>query len=603
MSFGSISSIAFSQYCGKLFKRDEIIAKLTSNQLKLIAKYNKWASAMRYREIMATSKIGNDSVFCGIVNSLKFNDRAESTECEVKKSNGDVVIVTLDRLTDIGASESEIKLVGNILNMITTEVEYLCYIKYNNYTDKFEARKYDKLGDVLNELWDSSRSNEESAVSYCFYFKNAKLPLTMILVNYYKNELYEMYEQKIVDNIAESVMNEYNCSKEFMDSMRKSNLYIIDSIRSYLRDTKELDKKIAMMKLAVKFKSIYDKLSNSGKTDFIRLIEASKQTAYYVTTALGERLATKNEIKSIVSGVYKKDFYYTTKENRGRLLLFGWCITGDEKYYRQSNVDRYTSQFERLEKLYEDIWNTMTWLGSEEFISETLKELANGLKEIEYPDKADDEIKDGSLVSMLKHIKENGDDTTRYGQIALDVAEKCIKYKRYDLSEKQYYIVNAVYDQLMGKDKPKYKKPDETLKDGKPNLFDDSLFKKIAEMAKHKLFNRNSFPAQIMDSVLKYRKCSEKQYNIIVDEYKRLGLDIEAAFSFGNMANEIDTESKDKKDSKTEEKSKASKFFLEDDDAGLDRLRDDKVYNVEANIGSLMDMSNSLGLGGIGDNE
>ena len=595
MSFGSISSLAFSQYCGKFFKRDEIIAKLTSNQLKLIAKYNKWVSAVRYKEIMATSKIGNDSLFCGITNSLDYSEKAENIECEVKDSKGNVSTV---KLADIGANESEIKLVSNILNMLLTEVDYLCYIKDNNYTDKFEAKRYDKLGEVLDELWDSSRGNEESAVAYCFYFKTAKLPLTMVLVDYYRNELYELYEQKIVDNIADSVRVEYNCSQEFMDSIRKSNLYILELINSYLRDDIETEKKRAVLKLAIKFKATYDKLSNGGKTDFVRLVDASKQTAYYVTTALGERLATKNEIKSIVSGVYKKDFYYLSSEKRSKLLLFGWCVTGDEKYYNQSNVERYKKEIDRIEKLYEEIWNSLTWLASDEFLTEDLKELAKGLKEIDYPDVADDEIKEGSLVSMLKYIQENGEDTTRYGQIALDIAEKCIKYKTYDISEKQYYIVKIVYDQLVGKETPKENKYGETLKNGKPNLFNDELFDKISKIAKHKSFKRDGFVAKVIGSVVRYKKCSEKQYNVLMEEYSRLGLDVEEAFNFGSGAVEIDTTN----DSKQDIKSKASSFFIDDED-DFDNDKNINETTVETTLGSLMDISNSLGLGGIAENE
>ena len=595
MSFGSISSLAFSQYCGKFFKREEIIAKLTSNQLKLIAKYNKWVSAVRYKEIMATSKIGNDSLFCGITNSLDYSEKVENIECEVKDSKGNVSTV---KLADIGANESEIKLVSNILNMLLTEVDYLCYIKDNNYTDKFEAKRYDKLGEVLDELWDSSRGNEESAVAYCFYFKTAKLPLTMVLVDYYRNELYELYEQKIVDNIADSVRVEYNCSQEFMDSIRKSNLYILELINSYLRDDIETEKKRAVLKLAIKFKATYDKLSNGGKTDFVRLVNASKQTAYYVTTALGERLATKNEIKSIVSGVYKKDTYFLPKEKREKLLLFGWCVTGDEKYYNQSNVDRYRKEFDRIEKLYEEIWNSLTWLASDEFLTEDLKELAKGLKEIDYPDVADDEIKEGSLVSMLKYIQENGEDTTRYGQIALDIAEKCIKYKTYDISEKQYYIVKIVYDQLVGKETPKENKYGETLKNGKPNLFNDELFAKISKIAKHKSFKRDGFVAKVIGSVVRYKKCSEKQYNVLMEEYSRLGLDVEEAFNFGSGAVEIDTTN----DSKQDIKSKASSFFIDDED-DFDNDNNINETTVEKTLGSLMDISNSLGLGGIAENE
>lgn len=595
MSFGSISSLAFSQYCGKFFKRDEIIAKLTSNQLKLIAKYNKWVSAVRYKEIMATSKIGNDSLFCGITNSLDYSEKAENIECEVKDSKGNVSTV---KLADIGATESEIKLVSNILNMLLTEVDYLCYIKDNNYTDKFEAKRYDKLGEVLDELWDSSRSNEESAVAYCFYFKTAKLPLTMVLVDYYRNELYELYEQKIVDNIADSVRVEYNCSQELMDSIRKSNLYILELINSYLREDIETEKKRAVLKLAIKFKATYDKLSNGGKTDFVRLVEASKQTAYYVTTALGERLATKNEIKSIVSGVYKKDTYFLPKEKREKLLLFGWCVTGDEKYYNQSNVERYKKEFDRIEKLYEEIWNSLTWLASNEFLTEDLKELAKGLKEIDYPDVADDEIKEGSLVSMLKYIQENGEDTTRYGQIALDIAEKCIKYKTYDISEKQYYIVKIVYDQLVGKETPKENNYGETLKNGKPNLFNDELFAKISKIAKHKSFKRDGFVAKVIGSVVRYKKCSEKQYNVLMEEYSRLGLDVEEVFNFGSGAVEIDTTN----DSKQDIKSKASSFFIDDED-DFDNDNNINETTVETTLGSLMDISNSLGLGGIAENE
>ena len=598
MSFSSINSRVYWEYCNKFINRNEIFSKLNPTQLKILRDYHKWISAVKYKEVMATSKLGDGILFCGLINNLTSNDiPCESgiapVGCVLQDSTGKVRTIALDKLADIGASEVEIRVINNISNEVLSELEYLCYIKDINATDEFEAKRYDKIREVLEELYDSSRGNEQSAVAYCYYLITAKLPLTLSLISYYKNDLYELYKQQLVDNIAVDIMKDYNCSKEFMDSVRKSNVYFMTLINSYLKQDIDLDKKRVMLKLGVKFKEIYDKLSNGGKTDFTRLVEASKQTAYYVTTALGERLATKNEIKSIVSGVYKKDTYFLPKEKREKLLLFGWCVTGDEKYYNQSNVERYKKEFDRLEKLYEEIWDALTWLGSDEFLKEDLKELVKGLKPIEYPDKADDEIKEGSLVAMLKYIKEHGTEDTNYDRIALDIAEKCIKYKSYAISEKQSFIVKTVYDKLTKPEEPKDKPPTERLSNGKPNLYNEDLYNKLVEIAKHPLFIKKSFVAKIMDSVLRYKKCSEKQYDIIMDEYKRLGLSKEDAFSvFGIAVHEIDTS-----EDTIKKKPVENKFFIDDDEefetAGTD------IFNGNDGLGSLIDISDSLGFGGV----
>lgn len=414
----------------------------------------------------------------------------------------------------------------------------------------------------------------------------------MGMVEYYKEELYDSYKEAVVKDIATELMQEYGCNQEFMDSVRKSNVYLMRLINSYLKSDIEIDKKRAVLKLGIKFEAVYQKLSNGGRTDFIRLVEASKQTALYITTALGERLATKSEKKSLVSGVYKKDTYFLDKEKRDMLLLFGWSVSGDDKYYIMSGVERYKEEYDRLEKNYKDIWASLVWLGGDEFITQDLKELSKGLKPIVYADKAEDEVKEGSLIDMLKYIKDNANEDNNYERIALDIAQKCIKFKNYAISEKQSYVVKSVYEKLTGV-KEKNETVSEELKDGKPNLYNNELLGKLREMVKHPLFDKKSFTAQIMDSIVRYKKCSEKQNNIIEEEYGRMclgGADPSKVFGLG--AQSIDTTDNVKEPTK----SKANNFFIDDED------EDDKAYSKEQDnkidLGSLTNISDLLGLGG-----
>lgn len=597
MGFGSIDSIEYWEYRNTFNNEYEVFAKLSSEQIDLLRKYFQWATAKNYKEIIPSSKLADKQLkglICGLSSiSIKSETGIVYVGCVIQEDSMSR-IVDVDKLADIGANESEIRILKNIINETLNELHYICYINDNQVLNEFELKRYDRLRDILAILYDDNQTSKENEIFYCYQFVKYNLPLPLSLIKYYKNALIEQYRIKVAENILEELADRGGYDKKIIAELRDSNIYLVQLINSYVKqDEIKKERQYKMLELLLKFKLAYDKLSNGGKTDFRRLVEASKQTAYYVTTALGERLATKNEIKSIVSGVYKKDTYFLPKEKREKLLLFGWCVTGDERYYYQSGAERYKDDFTKLEKLHNKIMDAIEWLSSEEFFEKDIKELAKGAKPIEYPDKADDEIKEGSLVAMLKYIKEHGTEDTSYDRIALDIAEKCLKYKKYAISEKQLYIVKKVYEKLT---KPVEQEPiieeiPKKLKDNKPNLFNDELVDKIKEIVKHPLFKKSGFVAKIIESVLRYKKCSEKQYDVIMEEYKKLGLSKRDPFDVFGIPVEIES---DTKDTKKNTIVSPDSFFVEDDD----------IINTDINIlsndefGTLSDMSDFLGLGG-----
>ena len=586
MNYGSIHSRQFMDYCSGFTDREEMFSKLNTSKLKVMQNYYKWSSSVNYKKVRATCKIGNDYKFCGLSNDIV---GMSQLSCLLEDSNQNIKEIKFDDLDTIGASETEKRIINNISDEVIAELEYMCYIIDNDLTSEFEHDNYSKLRLMLDKMYDSE-NREEDGFYYCHNTLMVGLPLPQKLIEYYNKELVGLYNDAINRDALENILTEYSYpddKKKLIGSiMSGSGAHLLGIIRSYISTEDDMEKRKAMLRLAIKFQVVYWRLSNNGKTDFTRLVDASKQTAFYITTALGERLATKKELKSLVSGVYKKDTYYLSKEKRNMLLLFGWAITGNDDYYVMSGADRHGGDFERVESNYKYIWESLVWLGSDEFITTDIKELSKGLKNIQYPDKAEDEVKDGSLVDMLRYISKNASEDTRYEKIALDIAQKCIRYKNYYISEKQLYIVNKVYAGLTGKEMDA-EKVNATLKNGKPNLYSDELIENMREIVRHPLFNKNSFPAKIIDSVVRFKKCSEKQYAVIDEERNRLRL-VEAdpmkVFGFG--AQEISADN-------NVEKNKEHEFFIDDDDE--EESTGDKGKNTV--LGSIAGLSDMLGSG------
>jgi hypothetical protein len=235
------------------------------------------------------------------------------------------------------------------------------------------------------------------------------------------------------------------------------------------------------------------------------MANASMKEAYYIKAKNGERLATVNEKKQLVQGIFKKEVYFLPKEKREKLLYFTWACTGEHKWINKLNTwgedVAITSDL-----AWGEIGEAIKYLRSAEFLKIDVLELQKGLKDIKYLAKADDEVIDNSNKDKIKTVySKYKDKTDDYGKLVADICRKSLKYGTV-LSEKQLRVVMKAYENLSVESESAY------------NKFDGELKQRMQDMMYFFSYKKTDFKYNFMSSILKNKICSAKQ-KALIDEW------------------------------------------------------------------------------------
>lgn len=391
-----------------------------------------------------------------------------------------------------------------------SELDYCAYVKLSGNSILYRGDHYSQidlvydyinsvvngLGDVVKDMVDNQIPLPESFVKR---YKNTYLP-SYLEVNYTR-VMYNYSRKYGVDPIV------------FEESKVVSMQYFINLLKT--KGSEEGDK---VFVTAVKLNSLYDKLTNNGKISvgvFDNVVSKLYRDTYYTKTADGtERISTKTEKKRMFCGVYKKRKSLLGPEKEQSILTIAWLFTGKKKYYHMAKLSPHDTVELDIWVNLDKISASIDYMSTPEYLTIDCAELLNHLETV-YPDKADDELQDITLIEMLKYIKKECDpeDTNTFLLMARDIACKAIRNKDYGLSEKQINVVNKVYEIFKDKKAGKINKS--------VNKYTSGIDSKMRALSKE--LGNNSFDnmlRNIIDRGKKNKFLSEKQYNLLIDAYE-----------------------------------------------------------------------------------
>lgn len=361
------------------------------------------------------------------------------------------------------------------------------------------------------EYKNSTYPNIELIAEYCqvdsiqkFIDSDLEVPLTLgkYYNNKYSNEAYTLNELAIINN-------HYNTN---IKRLRRNYLHrVLDS--AYDRGEKNVDID-RFIYLSYLFTIADNKYNTNGRFDYSRLPSFGKRDRYLVGTPNGERLASKNEIKNKSPRMFTKKEYAVSPEKYKMLCIIAWLDTGKDMYASMGGIAYKRIEVNRVKTAYKEIQDALLYFTSDAFEND-MNTYIEFSKPIAYPDSIEGEdVQEVSVEKMLKYIKAHLDSVNEYDNIALSIAKSAIRYKNYNLSEKQLKIVNNVYYKMIDG------KPQTAI--GRENKYDEELRKDILVILQKT--NRRSTVYSICESVLNSHSCSARQYEVIQDRLREIAM-------------------------------------------------------------------------------
>lgn len=392
----------------------------------------------------------------------------------------------------------------NIIHKFRTEIEYIAYIKKNEFLVDYIEDNYKDLMSLYGYV------NNKDTTEMVNMTKNA-IPLTASQLKRYKN-----YQESCKDNKKnldkQRLLEKLNIEESDLNLSKKCDAYICRLVDRYIDSNADVAFKQGVLTVGLEFIKMYKRVSKGGKIKkpaFLNMVNCNRKAVYYADAKLGVRKATISEIEDCRVGVFRRYEESLSESDSNKINIFGWAMFGDVKYLKYAGLKPSNKEFENLENNLKNVMSTIQMMNQPDFEEEKLpKILAN--KDVYYEEEADDELEDYSYIDLFKLVKKGIKSTEkdRYLKMARDIVAKGIKYGDYVLSEKQYYIVIRTYKILTSQSEYK-------------NYYNDEAAKMIEELEKSKIVTAKSnyVASNIMEYAKKNNKLSEKQYNIIKSIY------------------------------------------------------------------------------------
>lgn len=388
------------------------------------------------------------------------------------------------------------------------DIKYCVYLSLTNNTGEYIKDKSKRLALVLED----TTVNDKFILLYKELYNNY-LALPRFLLERFNNKLDVDY--------MESVFNRYTT---LFTKNTQAILNYQHAISEFGKDaivnSAEHEERLKYAELITDYAKAYVHISRSGRIDLMQFVKAGKQQVYYVhRTNGGERLATKTEVKLLVSACFKRSVYFIAEEKLNHLRVFAWAHTGQFELLNSAgyNIREYAGKGTTAEDnnrvmfdkdIMDAITNSIAYLMSDEFLQVDALELVKGTKPVEYLDTAEDEIHDLGLKVKLEAIKSKCSGTNNeFLNIAYDIAYKALKFNNVVLSPKQMNVVNKAYEALEA----------ETTN----NMYSEELESKMRKIREFNRYKKGTFMAKLVSTISKNKRCSAKQYDIIQVEYEK----------------------------------------------------------------------------------
>ena len=431
-----------------------------------------------------------------------------------------------------GIEQEKLKRLSSIQAETLEEIKEIVFIRNTNKHREYIKKYYIDYFNIARVIGDDfERIIGSGWLSNITMFLKLKLPLTesmikrieYVRINYYKPKLLEIESLETLKECAAGNTDKLSLIDEYL----KLNIHFIslsmDYIKEYANDHTEYREKCKnfVFNQALKFRKLVDKMNELGilNTEKLNtLIQNSKQEVVYMHAKNGDRLATKIEADNKGLNTFIK-YKYALGEDKYKLIyLLNWCINGDETSYKESGTDGLNSNnILKIEKSAKNIKSLMAWINDINFEVEIL-ELLN-LKGVQYLDSANDEDTtefniSEFLIDLQDKLYTADISSDSIYPLALDIIQT---YKRYNktLSEKQLRILKIAYNKL-----------NKTYIEYDTSENDSDIVKKAKYIVKlhesGKLSNKYSVEVSIANSIIQYKRATEKQQYRIDKLYKEL---------------------------------------------------------------------------------
>lgn len=258
---------------------------------------------------------------------------------------------------------------------------------------------------------------------------------------------------------------------------------------------------------------------------------------YVVRNGENERLATKTEVKKMLAGVIERKELLISEEHEKFIYTVCYLFTGKETYSKRAKLYKnFTENMELFNK-------AINYITSEEFTVTDKDKILDGNKLVQYLD--DDEVEtiktdsDIKIETMLKLIKQECDPDygSNYSKLAWKIAFDALKKKKYNLSEKQYKVIEDNYNNIIKKNlnnekfnSDKYKPTQDfgVRENTVNNIYTQELEDKAQQLKKYISSMKDSANSymkmglSISNGIIKNKRCTEKQANVINSLYSSL---------------------------------------------------------------------------------
>lgn len=363
---------------------------------------------------------------------------------------------------------------------------------------------------ISERIWETIEQQEDEVAEILKGIRKNK----GVVYKGFKEYIAENIIPKCKDDICKKAIltycKEQGISKEMTEIIMQSDIHIANLCRKYLGEVERYDRE-NILRVWVETCKIFYNMFNGKKAELKKLIGGRKEMVSFVTTLTGERQATLEEIESKEKGVYRKTKYYIDREKCKKLCLVGWAITGEKGLLNESLVEKKKTDKEQLIKVLNVLYFATQWIQSDDF-EEEKKRLELGVKGTVYSSNKDLKDEDANIITLIEYIINNHkeDEKDNFINFGFTIATQAIERKKYELTTKQINVLWAVFKSMKGIEKKSY------------GEYSDEIEAKCNEILDNTKIPQSEFVLKVVSTVLKYKRATQKQVNIINDGYVRV---------------------------------------------------------------------------------
>lgn len=393
--------------------------------------------------------------------------------------------------------------ITSTFNSFYSDLQYISYLIREDKVDLWKSRYTPNDKEVF--------STDYTAVGFemCRKFYNVGLPIPISLLGEYKKaETYAHRDTKL-KKFYSQIGYDYT---EFVGT--KIKFYDLVNSQIISGDVPTTDTEMA--KIVAQFNTALIRVQALGHTPE-ELIDYPVHQVYKTAGRNGLRYATLGEMQSLPVQTTVTSEVLLDKQGYEMVLVFCWFCTGIERIIKLLNrfSDNTLSSL-NTGKTRKIVQVVLDYMLSPEFVTD-LAEVDIKKCSITYPITAEDEVIDIPFQDKCKQVatfykeqiaRSGGKrSASSYDKMILDIAQRFLR-GNVELTQKQTNVLNGAYAKLKDNDT-------------KDNFFTPEVEKKIAVAKQWFRYSSNEVPFKIMDNVLKFKKCSEKQLSVINDQYEK----------------------------------------------------------------------------------